>query len=167
MRDHGVDMPDPVFEGGGPGGGGTFSSVAVGPDGNAASQAADRACKPLLAGITFDGGGPSTMSPEEQQAFLNFSQCMRDHGIDMPDPQFSGGGVSVQIGNSSGGPANNSTGGGIDPTSPAFAEAQKACQHVLTDAGIKAPDGGATSGGGPGGGDSGGAGGKGTNGGQP
>jgi hypothetical protein len=49
-------------------------------------QAANEACSELL-----DGALPP-MDPEQQaeaqaQA-LAFAQCMRDHGIDMPDPEF-------------------------------------------------------------------------------
>jgi hypothetical protein len=31
-----------------------------------------------------------------KKALLQFAQCMRDHGIDMPDPNFSGGRVTMQ-----------------------------------------------------------------------
>jgi hypothetical protein len=39
----------------------------------------------------------STASEEDfQQAMLDYAQCMRDHGIDMPDPEFQEGGGVIQ-----------------------------------------------------------------------
>ena len=39
----------------------------------------------------------STMDPQEKA--LKFVQCMRDHGVDMADPEFSAdGGMSIQLG---------------------------------------------------------------------
>src|SRR5262249_8042183 len=32
-----------------------------------------------------------------KKALLQFAQCMRQRGIDMPDPKFQGGGVSMQV----------------------------------------------------------------------
>jgi hypothetical protein len=34
---------------------------------------------------------------DDQEAFLKYSQCMRDHGIPMDDPQMEGGGFSMSI----------------------------------------------------------------------
>jgi hypothetical protein len=49
---------------------------------------------------------------------LAFSRCMRAHGItNFPDPTFGGGGGQLRIDKPS----------GIDPNSPAFQAAQKAC----------------------------------------
>jgi hypothetical protein len=46
---------------------------------------------------------------------------MRSHGVtNFPDPQFSPGRVSIQI-----------RGNGIDPSSPIFKSAQKACAKDL------------------------------------
>ena len=47
------------------------------------------------------------IDPEMQDKMLEFAKCMRDNGVDFPDPDFSGGGGRIQIG----GP------GGIDPSS--------------------------------------------------
>jgi hypothetical protein len=46
---------------------------------------------------------------------------MRDHGIDMPDPDFSGGGA-FQIG-----------GEGVDPAAPDFQAADEECRPILED----------------------------------
>ena len=52
---------------------------------------------------------------------LAFSACMRSHGVpSFPDPT-SNGGVSIQV----------QPGSGIDPNSPAFQSAQRACQSLL------------------------------------
>jgi hypothetical protein len=73
------------------------------------------------------GDPNATMDPELADQLLEFAQCMRDEGIDFPDPQFSGGGVTVQIG----GP----DGDGIDPSSEAFQAAQEACGELLPGGG--------------------------------
>ena len=156
MRDHGIDMPDPVFVengGGGATSGGTFKSEAgsgtgTNPTSNPAFKTANAACEHFLANIR-NGIDAKPMSAAEQKAFLDFSACMRDHGIDMADPTFEGGGVSVQIG----GPGGGGDGPKIDPESPAFQAAQNACQHILSDAGVKgigAGGGPSTNGAGPG-----------------
>jgi hypothetical protein len=72
------------------------------------------------------GGGPREPSKAEQAKFLDqalkFSRCMRAHGVDMPDPKAQGGGITFQ---------KRSDGGGIDPQSPAFQRAQKACESFM------------------------------------
>ena len=76
-----------------------------------------------------DSSGNGSRRPNEdemQDAALEFAQCMRDHGIDMPDPDFSGGGVGIDIG----GPDSGAT-------EEEMQAAQEACQHILDDA---APD---------------------------
>ena len=135
MRDHGIDMPDPQFTGdgrvfvveerpGGGGGGGGGSddddddSIAAAPFEDPVFTAANEACRDLL-----EAAMPP-IEPEQQAEMqaeaLAFAQCMRDHGIDMPDPQFgSNGGVAIQLG----GP----DGEGFDPRSPEFQEARETC----------------------------------------
>ena len=139
MRDHGIDMQDPVFSqtGGGAGGGGgtvTQQGPGLNPKTAPGFKAADDACKHFLDAIKRNVSG-KPMSAAEQQAFLDFAACMRDHGIDMADPTFEGGGVSIQIGSDS---AGKDSGQKIDPQSPAFQTAQTACQHFLQDAGLGA-----------------------------
>jgi hypothetical protein len=89
-------------------------------------QAASKAC----AKLSPKGGKPP--SPAEQaklqEKALQFSQCMRTHGVpSFPDPEFSssGGGVGIRIGGRKGGPSR------IDPSSPEFQAAQKACQSIM------------------------------------
>jgi hypothetical protein len=88
-------------------------------------QAANKAC----AKLSPKGGKPP--SPAEQakmqEQALKFSQCMRTHGVpNFPDPEFPrGGGVGIRIGGKQGGPSR------IDPSSPQFQTAQKACQSIM------------------------------------
>lgn len=128
MREQGIDMPDP-----GSGGGG---AVRIGGDGLDADkmQAAFEACRQYMGGAAE---GPREIDPEMQDKLIEFAGCMRDNGVDFPDPDFSGGGGAISIG----------PGGGIDPSSSEFQAAQEACQSILGDFGF---DGGP--GGGPGGG---------------
>ena len=144
MREHGVDVPDPqsgaggmVMIGPGPGGdaGGSFSTS--GPP--AEFVEADEACRHFLEGLI--GDGPSAIDPKEQDRALKFAQCMRDHGVDMPDPDFSAGGIRVTVG----GPGS----GGVDPGSDTFTAAQKACGSLFGPAGGPGAGGGAIAGGGP------------------
>ena len=128
MREHGVDMPDPqpgqqgLVIGGtttkGPNG---TKSVGIDPD-DPATKKALAACQEEVGEI---GQEPS---PQEQEEFkedaLAFAECMREHGVDMPDPQFDGEGhVKMRIG----GPGA----GGPSPESPAFQQAQETCQSKL------------------------------------
>jgi hypothetical protein len=64
--------------------------------------------------------GPSSKGPDAatKQALLQYAQCMREHGVDMKDPNFSGGRVEM----SSGGPGEKQ----LSPT--AMRRAQSACQ---------------------------------------
>jgi hypothetical protein len=62
---------------------------------------------------------------DPQAALLAFAQCMRDHGIDMPDPQFSADGAAmIRIG----GPGTRPE---FDPESEVFQAAQEACGPQL------------------------------------
>lgn len=64
--------------------------------------------------------GSGNTASKEQDA-LKYSQCMRTHGItNFPDPG-SGGTFSI----------NGGSGSGLDPNSPTFQTAQKACQGYL------------------------------------
>ena len=118
MRENGVDMPDPqtdengrvVIVGGGPGkaGGDAMSD----PD----FQKADAACRKFLQDAL-----PPKISEEQAKEFkdkaLAHARCMREQGVDFPDPRIGEGGeVSVEIG-----------GDGIDPESPKFKVAQEKC----------------------------------------
>ena len=61
---------------------------------------------------------------------------MRGHGVDMPDPKLSGnGGLTFQAGPGPTAKSNGSAGNGlgVNPDSPKFKAADKACNHLLGD----------------------------------
>jgi hypothetical protein len=109
MREHGIsDFPDPQ-----PGGG---IAIQAGRGGdldpnNPQFKAADEACKSLL---------PTPSKQDQEKEFedmLRFAQCMREHGIaDFPDPK-PGEGIDISAGQ----------GSDLDPNSPQFQAANKAC----------------------------------------
>ena len=125
MRDHGVDMPDPQFTADG---GVTMTlgregrpgvAVAGGPEDPVFAEAHE-ACGSLIEGTVRD------LDPEQQAEMqaraLAFAECMREHGIDMPDPQFDeNGGVGIMIG----GPDSDP----IDPDT--MQAAQEACGGLM------------------------------------
>ena len=123
MRDNGVpEFPDPeldaegnfrVFGGGGPG--------ALGVD-QETIQAAQEECFPLIEGILQNFVGQDVSELED--TFLEFAECMREQGIDMPDPDFSGG-----FGRGAGGRAGIL--GDIDPEDPEFQAAAQECQGIF------------------------------------
>jgi len=111
MREQGLDFPDPQ-----PGSDGNlrFQAPAGEIDQEAFREGAE-ACRQYLP----DRGGAlaGADDPEFQDAQLEFAQCMRDQGIDVPDPQ------------SGQGPA----GGGamIDRDDPAVAAALEECGSII------------------------------------
>jgi hypothetical protein len=81
MREHGIDMPDP-------GAGGSMAMTQALPAAGDSTelnkmQAASEACVKWLP----NGGVISEKDKaEEREKSLKFARCMREHGIDMPDP---------------------------------------------------------------------------------
>ena len=123
MRDHGVEMPDPVIAraGGGPG-----ASLPPQPEidfGSEEFAAAEEACRPLLPAGGMSMGDAPALSGEQEDALLAFAECMRDNGIDMPDPQ--GGGFIAEVGGESD--------LGFDPFSEEFRAAEETCREHLAD----------------------------------
>jgi hypothetical protein len=141
MRDHGIEMPDPTFDGNGgvtqrlPEG----SAGQVGPDGEPSEEfeSADEACRPIIEDVMPE----MDLSPEEeaerQDQMLAMAECMRGKGHDMPDPTFGEDG-SVRIGRRAGP-------GGADPAEDEkFQEDMEACS---AEAGLPVPGGARTAGG--------------------
>ena len=66
----------------------------------------------------------TTEAPEDpEEALLAFTECLREHGIDVPDPEFDEGGrgrMRMRLGQS-----------GIDPDDPEFRAAQEECRPLL------------------------------------
>lgn len=130
MRGHGVDIPDPQTAGDGRGNVGFSIKVTPGPGDNpinpdsAQFKQAQEACKKLLP----NGGelSPAQQAQARQNA-LKFARCMRDHGIDIPDPQANNGGLVIRRS----GPGSPGDGGNVNPDDAKFQAAQKACQSLL------------------------------------
>ena len=132
MRDHGVDFPDPQRVGSG---GIKITGRNINPN-DPKTKSAQSACQKYM-----QVGGGETIDPAKraalQESALKFARCMREHGVDMPDPQLSGkGGLTFQAGPGSGG-GNSGPGKGkglgVNPDSPKFKAADKACNHLLGD----------------------------------
>jgi len=136
MREHGVDMPDPVVNDSGDG---KVGGVAIQIGGDGANpidpkdlDAANKECQHFLAeaATNFDPPSGEELEKMKEQA-LAFSKCMRDHGVDMPDPQFGDDGtftvgLGVAPGDGSTGPSS-AGGPPVDFNSKEFQEASKAC----------------------------------------
>jgi hypothetical protein len=131
MRDHGVDFPDPQRVGSG---GIKITGRNINPN-DPKTKSAQTACQKYM-----QIGGGETLDPAKraalQESALKFARCMREHGVNMPDPKLSGkGGLTFQAGPGSGG-GNSGPGkglGGVNPESPKFKAADKACNHFLGD----------------------------------
>jgi hypothetical protein len=121
MRKNGVpNFPDPDSNGNiRITGGRDKNGRTFGLDPNSAQfRRAQKACRKLQP----NGGKPSAQEQaREQQQALKFSQCMRSHGVPkFPDPQFAAnGGTLLKIGKD------------VNPNSPQFKAAQKACQKLV------------------------------------
>lgn len=129
LREQGLDVEDPSFDGqggfgiaiGGPGGG----EPGTRPDED--TRAAMDACAPLMEGVRgqFEAIDPSEM--EDQ--LLAFADCMRREGVDWPDPDLTAVGTPGEGSESvprTGGPF-----GGVDISDPAVQAAMQACQSEL------------------------------------
>ncbi|HEY2304347.1 MAG TPA: hypothetical protein VGI05_00545 [Streptosporangiaceae bacterium] len=109
MRSHGVpSFPDPDSQG-------QFPTVRIGRNGvtQQAVQSAQNACRHLQ-----PGGGTGTSQQQQARVTqaLDFSRCMRAHGVaDFPDPSTSNGGIGYNL-------------SGVDTSSPQYQSAQQACR---------------------------------------
>jgi hypothetical protein len=117
MRGHGVDMPDPEVDDRG----GIKVRIGAGGAGKRPDpkklEAAQKACGSLIG-----GDGDRQIDPAERDAMVDFARCMREHGIDMPDP--TGDGLTVR---------RDDKGRGPDPDSEKFKAAEQACDHFLAN----------------------------------
>jgi len=93
MRDEGLDFPDIALD--------AESNLSVGQAireagadrGNEDFGNAMDVCNVILEGIGFGGGGRGQLvdNPEVQDAFVAYSECLRDEGLDVGDLQLGGG----------------------------------------------------------------------------
>jgi hypothetical protein len=131
MRSHGVaNFPDPQVSGRG------LSLTIDGRNGlnpNAPQfKAAQKSCEKLLPN---EGRPDAATLARDQAQMLKFSACMRSHGLpDFPDPTVSSdGGLQLSLG--------DKRSSSLNPDSPVFQTAQKACQSLMPGPPLK---GGAT-----------------------
>lgn len=111
MREHGVDMPDPGEDG-----------LVMAGDGDASAEkvkTAHEACRHLAPDLELEDG--DRPDPETQDRMLSFARCMRNEGIDMPDPDDQGG-LVVPFGEEGTGP---------DPRDEDFQAAEEICRKHL------------------------------------
>jgi hypothetical protein len=117
MRQHGIAMPDPKFDA--QGRMAQQNPPGVGP-GDPKYDAAEQACKQYLPG----GGEPAKPDPQVQQQMLAYARCLRQHGVNIPDPK-PGGGIDANGAN------------GANPNDPKFKAADQACQQYQPKGGEK------------------------------
>ncbi len=92
MKEHGVDIPEPTGAPG-PGGGGGGMSIEIHGAGEDKEKidAANEACRPLLP----NGGKPPKLDAQQLDEMRKMAQCMREHGVNMPDPDPNNPGVMI------------------------------------------------------------------------
>jgi len=127
IRDNGVEeFEDPVI-----GADGSiefsFGGRSDDPEGDRdAMTAAFEACQEHLDGLAF---GPGSMDLTEiEDTMLEFAICMRENGVDMPDPDFSNLGFD---GGTPGDGEGGIFGGAIDLGDPDVEAALEACREVF------------------------------------
>ncbi|WP_433351786.1 hypothetical protein ACQP25_02235 [Microtetraspora malaysiensis] len=86
MREHGVDMADPDTSGA------IRIEMPKGMD-KGKADAAMKECQPLMEQAVGDKA--KAPDPATRDRMVKFAQCMREHGVDMPDP--SGGGIKMVV----------------------------------------------------------------------
>jgi hypothetical protein len=114
MRENGVNIPDPQLDEDG--------RLSVAPDVEAAFEACQEELPDIGQAIEFDPDQEAALA----DAQLEFARCMRENGVDIPDP--TGDGFTI-------GPDS-----GIDPNDPDVQAAFEECRPILEE--IFAPPGG-------------------------
>jgi hypothetical protein len=113
MREQGIDFPDPQD--------GRVGAVKVGGDTSPEEfRAAAKECEKYRKDVE-----PPELTEEQQQEFkeaaLAHARCMREHGIDFPDPTFSeDGGARIRLRK-----------GAVDPDDEDFKAAEEECADKL------------------------------------
>ena len=124
LRDQGIDVDDPTVDASG--------NLQLAPIAFEVETSSDDpeampdpsefealigSCDEHLEGIVMNAAPVDTTEMED--SFLAYAACMRDNGVDMPDPDFSSGMIDL--------------GGAIDST---FEAADAACKHHLAMFGV-------------------------------
>jgi hypothetical protein len=128
LRDGGIDIDDPIIDENGNPQLPPFSFETGGPGNDADPEAEMKAmegilesCQHHLDGVVFDGTPQGNMVDMED-TFVAYAQCMRDHGIDMPDPDFGDDGF-IDLGT-------------LDAGDEEYEAAHATCKEVFTGSGI-------------------------------
>jgi hypothetical protein len=114
MREHGQNVPDPD--------GDSYSITPPSGGPNAAWDAAMEACR----GHLPDGGAPEPPDAAELEAQRQYATCMREHGIDMSDPDPNTGRSQI------GGRLANATRDQLR-ADPGYEAAAEACKDKLPE----------------------------------
>ncbi|SFD75774.1 hypothetical protein [Streptomyces aidingensis] len=114
MRDHGIELPDPDPETG------EFdlADMRGGVADLDSLETAMDACRDLAPPQLSDRDG---LTDEQLESLGDLAECMREQGIDVPDPDPDSGF----------GPGLGET--GIDPSSPDFQDALDTCRDAVND----------------------------------
>jgi hypothetical protein len=116
MRQHGISTPDPKI---------TADGVVQQPphveqpaeQKSPKLRAAEQACQQYLS----NGGLARKPNVQEQQQLVQFARCMRQQGINLPDPQITADGPELRYPR------------GVDPDDPRLKAAEQACKQYLPD----------------------------------
>ncbi len=155
MRDQDLDFPDVgVNAEGNPDLRSSFQASDLTP-GSDEFRSAMEVCGEILQGAGFGGGRAALADdPAIQDAFVEYSECLRDQGLDVGDIQLGGGGApgasAGQAGAGEDGAPQRGQGQGqggfgnradrianqlgIDPEDPVIAEALDVCGPILDEA---------------------------------
>lgn len=125
LRDQGIDVEDPQVDADG-----TFQFPEIEIMGEVNEADPDAMirdfeekiapCEEHLEGVVMNAApGGAT---EFEDALLEYAACMRDNGVDMPDPDLDGNGGIIDLGASSEGD---------------FEAADAACKHLLSGLGLR------------------------------
>jgi hypothetical protein len=94
MQEHGVDFPDPPVPGAEP----VAVAITIEPGDEDNMQEAQEACGYLMEGVRNDIDLDPEEQAERQAEMLEFTECMRDQGVEMADPVFAeDGGVMINM----------------------------------------------------------------------
>ncbi|MGI8412762.1 MAG: hypothetical protein ACR2LV_06685 [Solirubrobacteraceae bacterium] len=122
FRSHGVNVPDPSTGGGPAGGGGIFRTLRNYP--RAQVTSAEQSCRQYLVQAFPRLNETPAQRAQRQAQLVKFAECMRSHGVNVPDPSTgstggTGGGFGFGRGFRS-----------IDHNSPSFKAANTACASL-------------------------------------
>ena len=118
MRENGVNMPDPVQDEGG---------IRMQMKNKKGDEQKVRAAEEKCRHLQPNGGEPPKLNAQQLDQARKHAKCMREHGIEMPDPDENGR-VTIKRTAKPGSGGEVRVGG--DPNSQKFKDADKACRHL-------------------------------------